>query len=94
MLNLYNNKLALTKRQGKFLHGLWGFPATEVPLCAAEYIGEVTHAYTHFKLTCKVYLYDALEQSEDHYFTPQQIRRLAVSKVDEKILKLYLDTMG
>ena len=93
MLNLYNNKLALTKRQGKFLHGLWGFPATEVPLCAAEYIGEVTHAYTHFKLTCKVYLYDALEQSEDHYFTPQQIRQLAISKVDEKILNLYLNTV-
>ncbi len=93
MLNLYNNKLALTKRQGKFLHGLWGFPVTEVPLCAAEYIGEVTHAYTHFKLTCKVYLYDALEQSEDHYFTPQQIRQLAISKVDEKILNLYLDTV-
>ena len=93
MLNLYNNKLALTKRQGKFLHGLWGFPATEVPLCAAEYIGEVTHAYTHFKLTCKVYLYDALEKTEDHYFTPQQIRQLAVSKVDEKILNLYLNTV-
>ncbi len=93
MLNLYDNKLALTKREGKFLHGLWGFPATEVPLCAAEYIGEVTHAYTHFKLTCKVYLYDALEKTEDHYFTPQQIRRLAISKVDEKILNLYLDSM-
>ncbi len=93
MLNLYNNKLALTKRQGKFLHGLWGFPTTEVPLCAAEYIGEVTHTYTHFKLTCKVYLYDALEQSEDHYFTPKQIRRLAISKVDEKILNLYLDSV-
>ena len=93
MLNLYNNKLALTKRRGKFLHGLWGFPATEVPLCAAEYIGEVTHTYTHFKLRCKVYLYDAPEESEAHYFTPRQIGKLAISKVDEKILNLYLDTM-
>ena len=90
MLHLYNNKLALTKRQGKFLHGLWGFPATEVPLCAAEEIGEVTHAYTHFKLKCKVYLYDALEATESDYFTPQQIRQLAISKVDEKILQLFL----
>jgi len=93
MLNLYNNKLALTKREGEFLHGLWGFPATEVPLCAAKYIGEVTHAYTHFKLKCKVYLYDALEKTGDHYFTPQEIYGLAISKVDEKILNLYLDTI-
>ncbi|SFV90529.1 A/G-specific adenine glycosylase [hydrothermal vent metagenome] len=93
MLNVYNNKLSLIQREGKFLHGLWGFPATKVPLCAAEYIGEVTHTYTHFKLKCKVYLYDALEQTEDHYFTPQQIRGLAISKVDEKILNLYLDTL-
>jgi len=93
MLNVYNNKLSLIQREGKFLHGLWGFLATEVPLCAAEYIGEVTHTYTHFKLKCKVYLYDAPDESEDHYFTPQQIHKLAISKVDEKILNLYLDTV-
>ncbi len=92
MLNLYNNKLAMVRREGKFLHGLWGFPATEVPLCAAEYIGEVTHVYTHFKLQCKVYLYNALEESEADYFTPQEICKLAISKVDEKILRLYLDS--
>ncbi len=93
MINLYNNKLALSQRQGKFLHGLWGFDAIEVPLCAAEEVGEVTHTYTHFKLRCKVYLYDELEPTHDHYFTPQQIRQLAISKVDEKILNLYLDSM-
>jgi len=92
MINLYNNKLALSQRQGRFLHGLWGFDAVEVPLCAAEEIGEVTHAYTHFKLRCKVYLYDELEPAHDHYFTPEEIRKLAISKVDEKILNLYLDT--
>ena len=93
MINLYNNKLALSQRQGRFLHGLWGFDAVEVPLCAAEEIGEVTHAYTHFKLRCKVYLYDETEPAHDHYFTPHQIRQLAISKVDEKILNLYLDSM-
>ena len=93
MLSVYNEKLSMVQRGGKFLHGLWGFPTTEVPLCASEYIGEVTHAYTHFKLTCKVYVYDALDKEEEHYFTPKEIRKLAISKVDEKILKLYLDTM-
>ncbi len=90
MVTLYNDKLALSQRRGRFLHGLWGFDAVEVPLCAAEEIGEVTHAYTHFKLRCKVYIYDELEPAHDHYFTPEEIRKLAISKVDEKILKLYL----
>ncbi|CAA6827999.1 MAG: A/G-specific adenine glycosylase (EC [uncultured Sulfurovum sp.] len=93
MLHLYNDRLSLTQRKGKFLHGLWGFEDVEVPLCASEYIGEVTHAYTHFKLVCKVYVYDALEKEKDHYFTIENIRKLAISKVDEKIVKLYLDTM-
>jgi len=93
MISVYNNKLSLTQRSGKFLHGLWGFSSTEVPLCASEYIGEVTHAYTHFKLICKVYVYDELDKGQAHYFTIQQIRKLAISKVDEKIVKLYLDTI-
>jgi A/G-specific adenine glycosylase len=93
MISLYNDKLSLSQRQGKFLHGLWGFPSTEVPLCASEYLGEVTHVYTHFKLVCKVFVYDELEREQDHYFTLSEIKKLAISKVDEKIVKLYLDTI-
>ena len=93
MISLYNDKLSLYQREGKFLHGLWGFPAVEVPLCASEYIGTVTHTYTHFKLICKVYLYDELDKEQPHYFSPNEIRKLAISKVDEKIVKLFLDTI-
>jgi A/G-specific adenine glycosylase len=94
MISVYNDKLALIQRSGKFLHGLWGFPAVDVPLCASEHIGEVTHAYTHFKLHCNVYVYDALEPEDADYFTVAQIRKLAISKVDEKILNLYLKQFG
>ena len=94
MLTLYNGKLALSQRTGKFLHGLWGFETVETPLCAAEYIGEVSHAYTHFKLRCKVYLYQALEKEKGTYFgTEEIVRTLAISKVDEKILRLYHNTL-
>ena len=93
MLTRYEGKLAMVQREGRFLHGLWGFPETEVPLCASEYLGEVSHAYTHFKLKCKVYLYDTLEEADPPYFTPQEIRKLAISKVDEKILRLYLHSI-
>jgi len=93
MVHTYNDKLSLLQRSGKFLHGLWGFPTIEVPLCASEYIGEVTHAYTHFKLICKVYVYDELDQEQTHYFSTQEIRKLTISKVDDKILNLFLDTI-
>lgn len=93
MLYAYHNKLSLTQRKGKFLHGLWGFESIEVPLCASEYIGDVTHAYTHFKLICKVYIYDELDAKQNKYFRSGEIRKLAISKVDDKILKLYLDTI-
>ncbi len=75
------------------MHGLWGFENVEIPLCASEYIGEVTHTYTHFKLTCKVYVYYEMDKEQDNYFSSQEIRKLAISKVDEKIVKLFLDTM-
>jgi A/G-specific adenine glycosylase len=88
MVYRYNDRLSLTQRKGKFLHGLWGFESVDVPLCAAEYLGEVTHAYTHFKLVCKVYAYDELDKEQTHYFNLSEIRKLAISKVDEKILKL------
>jgi len=93
IIHTYNDKLSLSQRSGKFLHGLWGFPTTEIPLCASKYIGEVTHAYTHFKLICKVYVYDELDAKQIDYFSSKEIQKLAISKVDEKIVKLYLDTM-
>ncbi len=93
LISVYDDTLSLTQRKGKFLHGLWGFENVEIPLCASEYIGEVTHTYTHFKLTCKVYVYYEMYKEQDNYFSSQEIRKLAISKVDEKIVKLFLDTM-
>ena len=93
LIYLYDDRLSLQQRNGKFLHGLWGFESVGVPPCAAEYIGEISHAYTHFKLKCKVYLYFESRPEQEHYFTPEEIGKLAISKVDEKIVKLYRDTI-
>lgn len=89
VIHLYGNKLAMIQREGKFLHGLWGFEAISIPPCAAEYIGEVTHAYTHFKLKCNVYLYYESTPEKRDYFTQVEIQKLAISKVDEKIVGLF-----
>jgi A/G-specific adenine glycosylase len=94
LLHLCGEKLSLSQRSGKFLHGLWGFPAAEEqPLPASTYLGEVTHTYTHFKLLCKVYLLQKKDPTQKSYFSLSQIEKLAISKVDEKILGLYLRTI-
>jgi len=89
LIRVYEDKLSLTQREGKFLHGLWGFESVEIPDCASEYLGEVTHAYTHFKLICKVYVYYEHSPERQDYFTQAEIKKLAISKVDEKIVKLF-----
>lgn len=90
LVRSYEEKLALIQREGRFLHGLWGFETIKVAPCSAEYIGEVSHAYTHFKLRCKVYVQYECEKEQANYFSIQKIKKLALSKVDEKILKLFL----
>jgi len=89
LLNCDGERLSMQQRSGRFLHGLWGFEAVETLPEAAEFIGSVQHAYTHFKLECKIYRTDR-KKEDTHYFTPHEIGRLAISKVDEKILKCYL----
>lgn len=93
ILYCHDDKLSLTQRSGKFLHGLWGFESVDTPLCAAVYIGDVTHAYTHFKLTCYIHVYHETTPSQKRYFTMDEIAKLAISKVDAKIVKRFLDTM-
>jgi len=93
LVSVYDDRLSLTQRKGKFLHGLWGFESVDIPLCAAEYIGKVTHTYTHFKLICKVYVYYENNPEQMDYFSEEEIQKIAISKVDEKIVKLFLDTM-
>jgi A/G-specific adenine glycosylase len=40
-----------------------------------------------------VYVYYELDREQENYFSIEEIQKLAISKVDEKIVKLYLDTM-
>ncbi len=90
------NGVHLEPRQGKILGGLWGFPMEEGTLVEGltkrivgtqglaslqpEFIGTVSHAFTHRKLTIQVYLanWDARE-NPDHR---------PLSRLDRKILEL------
>lgn len=79
-------KIALLQRKEKLLHGLWGFAQVdEVPF--GEYLGEVTHTYSHFKLILKVYS-SHREVKDAIFFEPETLKSLALSRVDQKILAL------
>jgi len=86
----YDDQIALRQRQKRFLHGLWGFYAPEERPCGAEYLAEVVQQYTHFKLKCRVYHYPETMPEQEHYFSLEAIDTLAISKVDEKIIKVLL----
>jgi A/G-specific adenine glycosylase len=92
LLYRYKTTLALYQRRKAFLHGLWGFPTCDRLPIDAKAIGEVTQSYSHFKLEATIYLLDESSPSQPHYFTPKAIQSLAISRVDEKILNLYLSS--
>lgn len=81
----------LERREGRILGGLWGFPMEEgegalerllerFGLETADLIGTVQHAFTHRKLTIKVYQasWEGTEQPENR----------PLSRLDRKILEL------
>ncbi|MCX7751153.1 MAG: A/G-specific adenine glycosylase [Candidatus Bipolaricaulota bacterium] len=82
----------LERREGTALGGLWGFPLVEgegaLPALLARYglpsaqpLGTVTHAFTHKRLTVRVYTAPWNGSGEDP-------RRRPLSALDRKILAL------
>jgi len=90
----HKNRIAMKQRGGRFLHGLWGFYESERLPKEKEvgYLGEVSQQYTHFKLQCHIYHSAETLPEQEHYFTLEAIETLAISKVDEKIIKLLLQS--
>lgn len=80
-----NSKVLLRQREGRFLHGLWGFEETDTLDGTAQKFTDVTQQYTHFKLEAQVYLLEE-DDIHDNYFTLDEIDEIALSGVDKKIL--------
>ena len=85
----HNEKLYLKQREGRFLHGLWGFEEVDEVLDDAVYVMDVEQRYTHFKLEAKVYLLE-VEDYYDIYLSLDKIDQVALSSVDKKILAYLL----
>jgi A/G-specific adenine glycosylase len=88
------DRYMLRQRTERFLHGLWGFPSAETIPPNAISLDPVTQQYSHFKLTCRLYLLEEENYGEGAYFTLDEIDALAISKVDEKIIKVLLQSVS
>lgn len=89
IIHHYKGKFALKQRETLFLNGLWGFDEypQEQEINVSETIGEISHTYSHFKLEAKVHLHNEYIE-EYEWFTLEQIRQLALSGADHKVLAL------
>ena len=85
VIRKYGEHLELYQREGRFLHGLWGFKTQEK--VHGKKIGDVRHQYTHFKLEVIVYVHE-VSQKLPRMFTLHEMQTLALSTVDKKIVRL------
>jgi len=87
LVKSYEKSVAMQQREGKFLHGLWGFEKVEEGYHDKQFLGEVHQSYTHFKLQVEVY-HDKVSRKKKGFFTKKEIADLALSGVDKKVVNL------
>jgi A/G-specific adenine glycosylase len=94
----HDNFFLFTKREGEFLHGLWGFD--QIPedqqewhfdgvtydVALMAYQGRVRHVYTHFIVEADVYT--LLLPHNQQMIRGEDIPKLPLSKIDHKALSL------
>ena len=96
-----HGSIFIQPRDGKFLHGLWGFPEYEktadtayfenhaYPFRKMQPIGVVAHAYTHFQYHAEVNVQPISRSlNSEEGKRPTVIERLPLSRIEIKILKL------
>ncbi len=81
-----DGKFALRQRQTRLLHGLWGFIEHNT-VQESTNIGEIIHKYTHFHLYATIY-HTSKEIDDVTWFSMDEIKDLALSGADHKILRL------
>ena len=87
LVKSYGKSVQMQQREGKFLHGLWGFKRVEEGYETKDFLGEVTQSYTHFKLFVKIY-HEKKSSVLESSFKSDDIEGLALSGVDKKVVDL------
>jgi len=80
------NKFGMYKRSSRFLNGLYSFIQSDRDnTIDNRCLGNVKHQYSHFHIDVDIYVVEE-KSSEVEYFSLEEIKALAISKVDEKAL--------
>ena len=88
MIYQHENKLGMYRRTERFLQGLYSFVQVDRDTyIESESLGNVKHQYSHFHIDVEVYILES-KRDDLEYFTIEEIKNLAISKVDEKALEL------
>ncbi|UFS63342.1 A/G-specific adenine glycosylase [Sulfurimonas sp. HSL-3221] len=82
----HNGRYGLKQREGRFLHGLWGFHEQTAPPGQGKTLQSIVQVYSHFRLEAQVWLCEAYRE-ELTYFQREEIDTLALSGADHKVLK-------
>lgn len=89
-----NEKLALTQRRDRFLHGLWGFYESN-QISSGHFLGSITQEYSHFTLKADVYLsHETFNNEEFEWFEIDEIKTLSLSRADHKVMELYKENLS
>ncbi|HEX7022826.1 MAG TPA: A/G-specific adenine glycosylase [Trueperaceae bacterium] len=93
LLQVCGDRLWLERRPDEgLLGGLWGFPLGEGEREDDIRLPEVHHAYTHFRITARPVVRNAAAPAgEGGFFEIREIGALALSRLDHKILRAFLD---
>ncbi|MHC3994025.1 A/G-specific adenine glycosylase [Thiomicrolovo sp. ZZH C-3] len=82
----HNGRYGLKQREGRFLHGLWGFHEQMAPPEEGKTLESIVQVYSHFRLEAQVWLCEA-HREELTYFGREEIDALALSGADHKVLR-------
>jgi len=86
----YKEKYALFQNENNLLKGLWSFKQYEA-LEVERYdtcLGEIKHEYSHISLRAKIYIRTVSKDHFQSWFNKDEIKELALSKLDHKALFL------
>jgi len=87
VIHEHKNRYALSRRQTRFLNGLWGFMEHDERQ-KGKTLGEIRHQYSHFHLHAVVYHSASPVDADVEWYSKEEIERLALSGADHKAFAL------
>lgn len=90
-------RIFLTRREGRFLHGYYGFHEIEntnsnktiTSNYKPYFLSNIKQIYTHFTLKAEVYISNiTIENSKGEWHSLNTVKSLPLSKADQKVLAL------